>query len=84
MLHSRLTQGKVLPSILELYETSEARSHPGEEFVYVLAGRAKIGVSGIDYILEEGESIEFWGTEPHSYGPAGKALTRVLSIRINP
>jgi transcriptional regulator with XRE-family HTH domain len=84
MLHSRLAQGKVLPSVLELYETSEPRSHPGEEFVYVLAGRAKIGVSGIDYILEEGESIEFWGTEPHSYGPAGEALARVLSVRINP
>lgn len=84
MLHSRLAQGKVLPSVLELYETSEPRSHPGEEFVYVLAGRAKIGVSGIDYVLEEGESMEFWGTEPHAYGPAGEAPARVLSVRINP
>ncbi len=84
MLHSRLAQGKVLPSVLELYETSEPRSHPGEEFVYVLAGTAKIGVSGIDYVLEEGESMEFWGTEPHSYGPAGEVPARVLSVRINP
>lgn len=84
MLRSRLAQGKALPTVLELHAASEPRSHPGEEFVYVLAGRARIGVSGIDYVLEEGESMEFWGTEPHSYGPADDRPARVLSVRINP
>lgn len=84
MLHSRLAQGKALPSVLELYAASEPRSHPGEEFVYVLAGTAKIGVAGVDYVLTEGESMEFWGTEPHTYGPADDRPARVLSVRINP
>lgn len=84
MLRSRLGQGKALPSVLELYEMSEPRSHPGEEFAYVLSGRATIVVSGVEYVLNEGESIEFWGTEPHAYGPAGNPPARVLSVRINP
>ncbi len=84
MLRSRLTQGKVLPSILELYEMTETRSHPGEEFVFVLAGTARIEVSAVAYVLKQGESMEFWGTEPHAYGPAEGLLARVLSIRVNP
>lgn len=84
MLHSRLAQGKVIPSVIEAYGSSPPRSHPGEEFVYVLSGTAKIAVSGIDYLLKEGESMEFWGSEPHSYGSNDDKPARILSVRISP
>lgn len=84
ILQSHLAQGKVIPAIIEAYAPSTPRSHPGEEFVYVLSGTAKIGVSGVDYVLKEGESMEFWGSEPHSYGSNDNKPARILSIRISP
>ena len=38
LLKCRLPGGKILSSILELYQASPVRSHVGEEFVYVLDG----------------------------------------------
>lgn len=84
LLRSRLPQGKVLPTILELYRPSEPRSHPGEEFVYVLEGVARITVGENAYVLSAGESMDFWASEPHSYAPAGDTPARVLSVRVNP
>lgn len=83
-LKSRLPQGKVLPTILELHGASEARSHPGEEFVFVLRGAANITVGETTYMLAEGESIDFWADEPHSYAPVGGIPALVLSVRVNP
>ncbi len=83
-LKSRLPQGKVLPSILELHSASEVRSHPGEEFVFVLRGIASVTVGETTHTLKEGESIDFWSEEPHSYAPAGSAPALVLSVRVNP
>ncbi len=83
-LKSRLELGKILPTIIEVHHDTEARSHPGEEFVYVIRGSVRITVSGQDYVLVSGESIDFWGSEPHSYGPTGKAPALILSLRINP
>jgi len=83
-LKSRLSQGKVLPSILELHGRSEPRSHPGEEFVFVLKGTATITVSDTEYTLTQGESIDFWAEELHCYAPAGDCPALVLSVRVNP
>lgn len=84
MLKSGLTNGKILPSILELHHTSPQRSHPGEEFVFVLSGTAAIQVGSQAYTLRKGESITFWASEPHSYGPGDKHPALVLSVRVNP
>jgi transcriptional regulator with XRE-family HTH domain len=84
MLKSSLTDGKILPSILELHQFSPLRSHPGEEFVFVLSGIACIQVGQQIYTLQKGESITFWASEPHSYGPGGDAPALVLSVRVNP
>ena len=84
ILGSRLAGGKALPTVLEVHQESETRSHPGEEFVYVLSGSARITVSGVRYVLMEGESMEFWGTEPHAYAPVGETPPCLLSVRINP
>jgi transcriptional regulator with XRE-family HTH domain len=85
ILTSRLETGRLLPTVIELYEESEKRSHSGEEMVYVLKGKARISVGPEVFDLEEGESATFWSAEEHSYAPAeGAELpVRVLSVRID-
>lgn len=85
LIKSRLDGGSVLPSIIEAYSKSPGRSHPGEEFLYVLSGRARIEI-GPDVIeLDEGEAVTFWSAEPHSYAPASEAdaPVRLLSVRVD-
>lgn len=84
LLNSRLTSGKLLPTLIEIHHASKPRSHPGEEFVYVLQGSVKVTVSETDYMLQAGESIEFWGSEPHAYAPTGADPALLLSVRVNP
>ncbi|MEM7205262.1 MAG: cupin domain-containing protein [Planctomycetota bacterium] len=83
LLRSRLPEGRVLPTILELHGPSEESSHRGEEFVYVLEGRAVIEVGGQEHTLGAGESITFFSAEPHRYRPASArhVPTRLLSVR---
>lgn len=84
ILTSRLDSGRLLPTVLELYQASEPRSHAGEEFVYVLSGTARILVGTQEFVLEEGESATFWSAEEHTYAPAeGELPVRVLSVRID-
>jgi transcriptional regulator with XRE-family HTH domain len=81
---ARLQNGRVFPTIIELHGDSPVRSHPGEEFVYVLVGNAVVTVNAQDYVLGEGESITFWSAENHSYRTAepGQAA-RILSVRVD-
>lgn len=85
ILSSRLESGRLLPTVIELYQESELRSHSGEEFVYVLNGQARIRVGSETHDLSEGESITFWSAEEHSYAPVpgSKLPARVLSVRID-
>lgn len=84
LLKSRLADGKLLPTIIEVREQSPTRSHPGEEFVYVIDGPVGIRVGGQSTLLQTGESMDFWGTEPHSYFPVNNHPGRILSVRVNP
>lgn len=81
ILKSRLDAGSLLSTVIEVYVPSETRSHPGEEFVYALTGPVQVTVAKRPYRLETGESLVFWGTEPHSYEPVGKIVGLLLSVR---
>lgn len=85
ILSNRLETGRLLPTLIELHQESEPRSHQGEEMVFVLRGRALLKVGGREITLEEGESATFWSAEEHSYAPAEKTdpPPLVLSIRID-
>ncbi|QJW99005.1 helix-turn-helix domain-containing protein [Frigoriglobus tundricola] len=86
LLKSRLPQGRLLSTIIELYGPSPVRSHPGEEWVYVLSGRAEVSVNGIGYTLAPGESMVFRSAEPHSYAPAASPPVepvRLISVRLD-
>lgn len=84
MLQSRLSSGKVLPSVLEVHAATEWRSHVGEEFVYVLRGTAVIEIAEDRYELGEGESLTFWSSERHRYSPGVEGdPVELLSVRVN-
>lgn len=84
-LRSRLQGGLILPALLEIYDRSEVRSHPGEEMVYVLEGTARVYVGDQTFDLKEGECLTFWSAEAHAYSPApdSPAPVRLLSIRVD-
>lgn len=84
MLQSRLSNGHVLPSILEVHAPTKSRSHVGEEFVDVLRGQALIDIADDRYELNEGESLTFWSSEWHRYSPAQEGTpVELLSVRVN-
>jgi len=85
ILNNRLEAGRLLPTVIELYEESEKRSHAGEEMVYVLKGTARITVGAETFELTKGECATFWSAEEHSYAPAedSRLPVRVLSVRID-
>ena len=63
--------GGVLNSwLLEVRDPTEPTTHPGEEFVFCLRGRAALTVSNVRYELDTGDAASFWSAEPHFYGPA--------------
>jgi transcriptional regulator with XRE-family HTH domain len=85
ILKSRLETGRLLPTVIELFQQSDTRSHAGEEFVYVLKGDAEIRVGAECVVLKEGEAATFWSAEEHSYAPTPTSSlpVRVLSVRID-
>lgn len=85
ILACRLERGRIKPTIMELYGASSARSHAGEEHVFVLEGSATITIGSAKVELQEGESVTFWSGEPHVYAPSpGSTLpARVLSVRVD-
>ncbi len=85
VLSSRLSDGRLLSNVVELYGPSVTREHPGEEFVYVLDGSATITVGSTVVTLACGESMVFRSAEPHTYAPAeGSVLpARLLMVRFD-
>jgi transcriptional regulator with XRE-family HTH domain len=84
-LRSRLQGGLILPALLEIYDRSEVRSHPGEEMVYILEGTVRVFVGDQTFDLKTGECLTFWSAEAHAYAPApGSSVpVRALSIRVD-
>ena len=85
ILACRLEQGRIKPTILDLYAPSAPRAHVGEEHVFVLTGQAVVSVGASEVLLNEGESITFWSSEPHCYapGPGSPLPVRLLSVRVD-
>ncbi|MCC6242498.1 MAG: helix-turn-helix transcriptional regulator [Gemmatimonadaceae bacterium] len=82
-LQSRIPTGKIFPTLLEVHNVSEPRSHPGVEFVFVLRGIARVEVGGVWHRLIAGESLMFYSAEVHRYAPAEDSdrVPLLLSVR---
>jgi transcriptional regulator with XRE-family HTH domain len=85
MLRSVLPDGLVFPGVMELVGPTPLRRHPGEEFVYVLSGKAIVEIAGTEWTLREGEAITFRSGEAHRYRPAPRqrGVVRLLAVRVN-
>jgi transcriptional regulator with XRE-family HTH domain len=60
--------------------SAEQQSHEGYEWLYVLAGRARLRLGAHDLILEAGEAAEFDTRTPHWFGNPGPGPLELLSI----
>ncbi len=82
ILKSRLLEGRLLSTVIEVFGPSAPRSHPGEEFVFVLEGSAQLTVGTETYQLQQGESIVFRSAEPHAYAPSPSQPEQPLPVRL--
>ena len=56
------------------------RVHDGYEWLYVLSGRMRLVLADQDFVLGEGEVVEFDTRLPHWFGSNGEGPAEVLSI----
>lgn len=61
---------------------SEEHQHGTEEVIYVLAGSLSVVVDGEAFILEEGDSVSFDSSLPHSYRREGTGACRALVVTV--
>lgn len=81
-LNYRLPGGKLSAKVIEVSTKGRKKTHPGEEFLFCLTGTIGVEISNVKAILEKGDAIFFWGTEPHLYFNADKVkkLSVALSV----
>lgn len=58
----------------------DKNSHPGQEFDYVLSGRLAITIDDHELILDEGDSVYYDSTHPHSMKALGDEPMQFLAI----
>lgn len=58
----------------------EQRSHEGYEWMYVLNGRLRLLLGGLDIVMRPGEVAEFDTHTPHWFGPAGEQPVELLVL----
>ena len=60
--------------------TPKLRTHEGNEWIYVLAGRMRLILGDDDMVLGVGEAIEFDTAQPHWFGSTGEGPAEILSV----
>jgi transcriptional regulator with XRE-family HTH domain len=65
-------------------DTVEPTTHDGQEFMYVLEGRAKLTVGGKDYILKAGHAAYWNGNIPHRAISLGRKFARSIHVHLIP
>lgn len=79
---ANLANGRLNCTRIELYGPRKAISHPGEEFVLCVRGRAVVSVGTEKLTLNAGDSASFWSTETHAYAPAPEIPEADLPVEI--
>ncbi len=59
---------------------SEPHEHEAAELVYVTAGSLEVEIDGERVVLDEGDSVYFESTTPHSYRQAGAGGCRAVIV----
>lgn len=81
-LDYQLPGGEMTGMVLEVSECGERSSHPGEELLFCLTGRIGIKISEVEAVLEKGDAIFFWGTEPHCYFNADETKEKSVALSV--
>lgn len=85
IIKAKLNDGVFNPNLILLTKPTPRRSHRGDEFVWVLAGKLKVVFDDQEIVLEEEEGCMFWAAEMHHYEPVSEGeLVKVLSIILDP
>ena len=72
------------PYIIEpSFDEEAVFQHEGEEFFYVLEGVHQFIYDGKEYIMEEGDSVYFDSSVPHTGKSLGTKKARILAIMFN-
>ena len=66
-------------------DSGDFLSHEGEEFVFILSGKIEVELLGIDkYILEEGDTIYYPCTIPHTFRNISDGESKLLIVATPP
>jgi transcriptional regulator with XRE-family HTH domain len=72
------------PYIIEpAFEEEAIFQHEGEEFMFVLEGRHELVYGDKKYLMEEGDSVYFDASVPHTGKSLGKNKAKLLGIMYN-
>ena len=70
----------VIPGSRGSARPADQQSHEGYEWLYVLAGQARLRLGDHDLTLSAGEAAEFDTRVPHWFGSAGPEAVEILSL----
>ena len=77
-----MTEKAMMPYLLEIpVDTllpTEASSHGGEEFLFVLTGQIEITMNSQSYVLDQGDSIYFDAQQPHTLRAKGSRTAQLI------
>lgn len=71
---------QVLPVPAQVPERLDQQVHEGHEWLYVLAGTARLALGDKDFLLKAGEAAEFDTRTPHAIANAGRRPLELLVI----
>ena len=87
LLANRSPFSRVEPTIVYVTPTDsnlrkEMYTHDHDEFIYVLKGKIELSYNGNSYLMEEGDTAFFKGTNPHLFVPVDNDGAEVLTLFI--
>ena len=82
-LKAKLPFGHMNAVILEIFGEGKMRSHRGEEILFCLKGRVGIMIGSTPVVLEKGDSVMFFGREPHKYFNADKSKDPQIAVGLS-
>jgi transcriptional regulator with XRE-family HTH domain len=72
------------PYIIEpSFEEDAIFQHEGEEFMFVLEGKHELIYDGEKYLMEEGDSVYFDASVPHTGRSLGRKKAKLLAVMFN-
>ena len=82
-LKAKLPFGIMNAVILRISGEGKMRSHRGEEILFCLKGRVGIVIGSTPVLLEKGDSVMFFGREPHRYFNADKSKDPEVAVGLS-